>query len=212
LFQDYLITNASNNNAHISITGHSLGGNAVTVFAPYMQWYINNNANSNLNGKDAIYTNMQAFTFAAPAAGNTDFSSYYDTLYTTSNQWYRFCNTNDIAPSFPQGLKETVAKMYSNGPNASQISTTILGKTVTLSEFFDSTQIAIDADMLLHGNGFYTQTNVATGTDTFTNPLTQAYMANTLEDFLKQAGSQHDHNVYLGYFTGILNKEQASSS
>lgn len=200
LLPDYIIANASNNNASIIITGHSLGGDASSTFGPYMQWYINNNANSNQNGNDAIYTNMQVYTFAAPAAGNLDFAMYYDTLYTSSNQWYRVYNTNDIIPNCPATIKENVSQMYNGGPDATQIGVTIDNKFITLSEFFITTQVAIDANMLLHGHSLYTQTNEASGQISFPNPIDSSYTTNDITDWLHQAGAQHSRTVYLNYF------------
>lgn len=193
---DFLVTNAVNNDAWITVTGHSLGGNLASVFGPWMQWYINNNSSSNYNGKNAVYNQMGVYTYAAPTAGNPDFALYFDALFPNINSG-RFYNTNDVIPHFAADIS-TVETMFTNGPEATQISYTYDGITVTLSNFFFTTRLALYADMLKYG--FYTQTNGTTGTFAFTLPINQDYLANTLEDWLEQAGSQHSGVAYLNHF------------
>ncbi|HYG16581.1 MAG TPA: hypothetical protein VEC12_12570 [Bacteroidia bacterium] len=193
---DFLVTNAANNNAWITVTGHSLGGNLATVFGPWLQWYINNNSSSNYNGKNTVYSNMGVYTYAAPTAGNPDFAEYYDDLFPGTNS-ARFYNTNDIIPQFAANIS-TVENMFTNGPQAAQISYTYDGITVTLSNFFFGVRMSLYADMWKYG--FYTQTNQTAGTFSFTLPIDQTYLANTLEDWLEQAASQHSGVAYLNHF------------
>ncbi len=194
---DFLVANVANNNMAITITGHSLGGNLASVFAPWMQWYLNNYDGSNYYGNNTPYPYMQVFTFAAPAAGNVDFADYYNALFAENS--FRFYNTNDIIPMCPSDIG-SVADMYSGGPDANDIGVTIDGHQITLHDFFDGARDAVVLDMLKNGYVAYMQTNDFAGNFSFTLPIDPSYTANTIEDWMKQAGNQHAGVNYLAYF------------
>ncbi|MGV3596378.1 MAG: lipase family protein [Bacteroidota bacterium] len=189
---DYLVETVFKNNANLIITGHSLGGNLSSVFAPWMQWYWNNQ-----QGADAVYANMQVHTFAAPAAGSVEFADYYNNLF--GGNAFRFYNTNDIVPTFPADIG-TTADMFAGGPDANQISVTIDNHQITLHDFFEGVRVAVDLDMFKNGYIAYQQPNETEGAFPFTLPIDQSYVANTIDDWMEQAGNQHSGVNYLAYF------------
>lgn len=194
---NFLMGMISSYDLQVTITGHSLGGNLASVFAPWMQWYLNNDPSSKYYGSNTPYPNMQVFTFAAPAAGNVDFADYYNTLFAGNS--FRFYNTNDIIPMCPASIGD-VANMYSGGPDANNIGVTIDGHQITLHDFFDGVRDAVVLDMFKNGYVAYMQTNGNGGSVSFTLPIDPSYTANTLEDWMKQAGNQHAGVNYLAYF------------
>ncbi len=194
---NFLLGIISDYNQPVTITGHSLGGNLASVFAPWMQWYLNNDPSSKFYGSNTPYPYMQVFTFAAPAAGNVDFADYYNTLFAGNS--FRFYNTNDIIPMCPASIG-SVANMYGGGPDANDISVTIDGHQITLHDFFDGVRDAVDLDMFKNGYFGYMQTNGNEGSFSFTLPIDPSYTANSIDDWMKQAGNQHAGVNYLAYF------------
>lgn len=78
--------------ADIFITGHSLGGCLASVLAPWLA------SSTGLGSAD----NLKVYTFAAPAAGNDAFASYYNNLFTNSSgvsTAYRVYNSLDVVPN-----------------------------------------------------------------------------------------------------------------
>lgn len=197
---NFLMGMISSYDLQVTITGHSLGGNLASVFAPWMQWYLNNEPSSKYYGSNTPYPNMQVFTFAAPAAGNGDFADYYNTLFAGNS--FRFYNTNDVIPMCPASLG-SVANMYSGGPDANNIGFTLDGLQITLHDFFDGVRDAIDLDMLKNGYFGYMQTNANEGSFSFTVPIDSSYTSNTLGDWLEQIGNQHSSLNYVAYFLAL---------
>jgi triacylglycerol lipase len=199
---DYLVANAVNTFSPITITGHSLGGNLASVFVPWLQWYINNNVNSYYYGKDVVYTSMQVFTFAAPAAGNFDFVAYYNDILFPEGYSFRFYNTNDVVPTLPANIGVT-ADMFNGGPDPKSIYVTVDGVVLSLHDFWEGVRVDVDAHVLASGYKTYMQTNPFAGNMPFTLPINQSYLANTIEDWLLQAAAQHYSGNYLAYFLAL---------
>ena len=74
----------ANANVTTLVTGHSLGGCLATVVAPWISSLLPNHKGT-----------IQPITFAAPTAGNSDFASYYNTLFPQAR---RFQNSLDVIP------------------------------------------------------------------------------------------------------------------
>lgn len=176
----YLSSNVISNNSPLMITGHSLGGNMANLFASYLV--------STLPGTVYSVGNLSLYTFAAPAAGNSDFATDLDSKLPTA--WH-YHNANDIVPACPvYDLVALVSLLYDPSPAASQITVTFKGVTVSLREGFL---------MLAGGFYFYGYTQQSNNYRIFPNPLNPSYQQNTAEDFFQQAGSQHGLVNYAAY-------------
>jgi hypothetical protein len=175
----YLQANAVHNNKTVIIAGHSLGGNMANVYASYF-------ASSN-----AGYNNLYLYTYAAPAAGNSDFSQDLDSKIT--NAWH-YENLDDIVPKFPVTTSIILGAvfLYSPAPYSGDITTTYKGHTVSLR----------DGILLLAGAlSLYGYTRQDLNYQTFPNALDSSYTANTMDDWFEQAGAQHalpNYAKYLG--------------
>lgn len=176
----YLLNNVYNADSLLMITGHSLGGNLANVYASYFA--------SKIANATYAQNNLSLYTFAAPAAGNSDYATDLDTKL--PNAWH-YHNDLDIVPSYPVfSLIGLVSLLYIPSPAASQISVTIEGVTVSLREAF-----LVQAGAFLY-IGYTQQTN---NYIIFSNPLDPSFEQNTMEDFFQQAGAQHAILNYIKY-------------
>lgn len=182
---EYLIRNVYNAGIPLLITGHSLGGNMANVYASY---FVSQIANSTY-----AQNQLSLYTFAAPAAGNSDYATDLDAKL--PNAWH-YHNDLDIVPAYPVfSLVALVGFLYIPSPAASQITTVIEGVTVSLKEAF-----LTQAGAFLY-MGYTQQTN---NYIIFSHPLDPTYEQNTVEDFFYQAGSQHALLNYMAYL-GVNN-------
>jgi Lipase (class 3) len=97
---------AAGDQVEIFVTGHSLGGCLASVLAPSLAQQLGN-AN-----------NFKVYTFAAPSAGNQDFASYYNRLFTdeaASSTAFRVFNDQDIVPESWATLLD-IARKYMPAP------------------------------------------------------------------------------------------------
>jgi hypothetical protein len=90
----------ANANVKIVVTGHSLGGCLATVVAMWIRAQL-------LPNYPGV---VQPITFAAPTAGNSNFATYYDQLF---SQARRFQNTLDIIPLACYDL-DKINSIYAN--------------------------------------------------------------------------------------------------
>ncbi|WP_276481058.1 lipase family protein [Paraflavitalea pollutisoli] len=181
----YLINNVFNADIPLLITGHSLGGNMANVYASYFV--------SQIANPTYAQNNLSLYTFAAPAAGNSDYATDLDAKL--PNAWH-YHNDNDIVPAYPVfSLVGLVSLLYIPTPAASQITTVIEGVTVSLREAF-----LTQAGAFLYIG--YTQQ--ANNYIIFSNPLDPTYNQNTVEDFFQQAAAQHSLLNYVKYL-GVNN-------
>jgi Lipase (class 3) len=95
--------------ARVFVTGHSLGGCLASVLAPALAYQLGN------------ADNITVYTFAAPSAGNQDFVSYFDRLFSTATgapTAYRVYNNLDIVPASWASLPR-IARLYRPAPRCS---------------------------------------------------------------------------------------------
>jgi hypothetical protein len=132
-------------------------------------------------------------TFGAPAAGNKTFADDFDHKFPKS---LRYENIHDPAPKYPcRGKISGLAKTFSKGPNASEITVGYKNLTVPLSNVFmtlDAALILID----LKNGGSYTQP----AGKFITIPISDQYKNNSIENWLGEAAYQHFIAQYAGHF------------
>ncbi|GAA3954939.1 hypothetical protein GO495_28420 [Chitinophaga oryziterrae] len=193
LIFDYLKNNAVIPGKQIIITGHSLGGNIANVYASY---FVTSIAQENYTSD-----NISLFTFAAPAAGNSDFATDLDNKISTA--WH-YENANDIVPKFPASFSVLLtAFLFDPAPSASEITVNYQGYTISLREAF----------ILLSGVFyFYGYQQPSLNYTVFPNALDENYQSNTLEDWFDQAGAQHALSNYAGYLGVTLGSQLAKQS
>lgn len=188
LIYDYLKNNAVIPGKQVIITGHSLGGNIANVYASYFVTAL---------ARDGLtFSNNFLFTFAAPAAGNSDFATDLDNKI--SNAWH-YENSNDIVPKFPVSVAILeLTLLYFPAPSAGKITFTYKGHVISLREAF----------MLLAGVFYpYHYQQQATNYKVFFNALDTKYENDTIEDWFYQAGSQHAMSNYANYLGVSLTNE-----
>lgn len=189
---DFLMGHAVENNIPILVTGHSLGAGLSTVFAPWLYYQI--------KSAQKQVPDMAVMTFAAPAVGNQAFAAAYDATF--PNSW-RYYNSQDIVPMASASIAD-MGNLYSPAPEASSISTTYDGYTVTLQEGI----IALDAVVIsseVYNNSVYAQTNGASGSVELNQAgkLFKVTATDPLEQWFEQAGAQHSlSNAYLPFLGG----------
>ena len=185
----YLQKNAVDNNKSVIIAGHSLGGNIANVYASYF-------ASSNTS-----FSNLYLYTYAAPAAGDSDFATDLDNKIV--NAWH-YENLMDIVPKFPvtDSIILGAVFLYSPAPYSGDITTTYKGHTVSLR----------DGILLLAGAlSLYGYTRQDRNYQTFTNPLDTSYESNTMDDWFDQAGAQHALPNYANYLGITLQPVNSNS-
>jgi hypothetical protein len=187
---EYLLANAFGQDQSIGVVGHSLGGCLATVYAPWLLYQIG-------MANKPIPLLFPVFTFAAPPAGNTPFAQAFDATFPSS---WRYFNLLDIVPmaSVPLSIIG-MGDLYTPAPQASQISVTYDGETVTLAEAFDAIAVAVWSSEILNGGSFYSQTNLTHGSEPLntTNMLCSTTNTDPLVQWFEEAGCQHGHNTYL---------------
>jgi hypothetical protein len=112
----------SGDQAEIFVTGHSLGGCLASVLAPSLAQQLGS-AN-----------NFKVYTFAAPSAGNQDFASYYDRLFTNAaaaSTAYRVFNDLDIVPESWATLP-AIARKYTPAPPCPDALKPVIERAVTV--------------------------------------------------------------------------------
>jgi triacylglycerol lipase len=147
----------------IYVTGHSLGGCLTTVIALWLKYQF---ASSSVPQTDIL-----AYTFAAPSAGNQQFADWY-----TNNSGvisYRYFNTIDLIPM-----------AWTNVPGIKDLFPPSPTCPIEM-------KLAVDAaiDLLRLDGVSYVQPN-GQGT-----PLTATSQQNL--DWFAEVGTQHGHNNYL---------------
>lgn len=177
----FLQANAVAGNLPITVTGHSLGGNLATVLAP---WLVDQ-----IQKAGGTPPPMSIYTFAAPAAGNQSYANDYDIQFQGVS--WRYVMEDDIVPTFPlPSLMRRMSSWYSPAPEASQISVTYDGYTVTLQEAIASIAGAIEVSELGYGS-HYTQTNQSQGTVSVATTYCNKWQDNTIEDWFDTVGCHH---------------------
>ncbi len=186
----FLLKNAIPASKFLCVTGHSLGGNLATVFAPWLLYQIQQAGKS----APAIFS---VLTFASPTSWNGAFAEQFDNAFT--NSW-RYYNVIDIVP-FSACNVVGLGNLYPPpAPAATSISATYDGITITLSEVFDAIALIIAGSEIVN-KSVYAQVNskrgsIALNTNQQIYPVTAT---DPLVQWFEQAGQQHDHNHYLDW-------------
>ncbi|MBV8255271.1 MAG: hypothetical protein JO154_21910 [Chitinophaga sp.] len=177
---DFLITHTAKQGKELIITGHSLGGNMANVYASYYA--------ETLKRKGLPLNNISLFTFAAPAPGNSDFAKDLDAKLPTA---YHYQNLNDVVPYFPvaEGLAAT-GNLYNPHPAASAIKVTFNHKQITLQSAFQ-----LLGELFLLAGYQQPKKNYIT----FTAKLFPELEKDNIQDWLGQAGFQHQLFNYANY-------------
>lgn len=184
----FLMDNAVDKGKFLCVTGHSLGANLSTVFAPWLLFQIKQ-ANKPVPGIFSV------LTFAAPTAGNKSFAEQFDASFT--NSW-RFYNVIDIVPYSATNILGLANLFPSPAPDANSVYTIYDGHKITLAEAFIALQGVIDVSEMFH-DSWYSHTNINRGSEALnTNkeifPVTAT---DPLVAWFEQAGQQHSHVHYL---------------
>lgn len=165
----YLMQAAMNSQTDINIyvTGHSLGGCLATVIAAWLSYQAAGWQHL------SVKVNVLAYTFAAPSAGNSNFASYYNTLYTTESgsNAFRIYNELDLVPNLWQTI-DVIKSYYQPEPKCPEWA-----------------KLIIDAGDKFLPSRDYTQPEVS-------EPL-PGTVDSSFSGFAGQAGHQHDKNNYL---------------
>lgn len=163
----------------LHITGHSLGGNLATVYASWL--YTDQKKKGLQPGR------INVITFAAPAAGNTQFAGDFNKKFPQAK---RYENTNDIVPKFPVAEQVgDLGKLYHPLPDAEKIEVGYKILTIRLSSFFVTMELALDAIEIANGNSEYMQP--CGNGNLITVPLSGANKSNNITGWFAEAGYQH---------------------
>jgi hypothetical protein len=163
----------------IFVTGHSLGACLATVMGPWLATIFN-------------VSRLKVYTFAAPSAGNGDFASYYNALFTDPNTnkstAYRLYNSLDAipnawaslgtigtyyqpAPLCPEYIQEIIAEAEKDvGNEYVQVGTSAAGSAISLPGSVLPWPIWLDLD--------------PTGTAPFAYEMSLQHMTSTYQNLL----------------------------
>jgi hypothetical protein len=187
---DYLLANAVGKNQSITVTGHSLGGNLATVFAPWLLYQIRR------RGLPAPPL-FPVFTFAAPPAGNDAFARAYDASFPAS---WRYYNLLDIVPKASVLVSMlNMCDLYTPAPVARGIE---IYDGYTLCNAIEAVAASI-ALSEAYNRSFYSQTNLRRGAVPLSTKVDHCMTALSdlseppLVQWFERAGCEHGHNTYL---------------
>jgi hypothetical protein len=168
----------------VIFTGHSLGGNLATVFASYFSFKQKEAGKPN--------NNINVITFAAPAAGNTDFANSFNKQFPQS---VRIEGKGDIVPKFPCTDKvAALGALYSASLSANKIMVGYKNMTVPLSTVFKTISTAMSLLELKNGLSSFAQTN---GEGKIIDiPLSGKNNSNDIAQWFAEAGYQHSVEQY----------------
>jgi hypothetical protein len=166
----------SGSEAEIFVTGHSLGGCLASVLAPSLAQQLGS------------AKNFKVYTFAAPSAGNQDFASYYNRLFTdaaATSTAYRVFNDLDIVPESWASLP-AIARKYTPSPPCPAALIPIIDRAVTaVGTIYEQVGGVVDGSaVLLHGQ-------VEAGTAPALSPDPAAAL------FFQEVDQQHATETYM---------------
>jgi triacylglycerol lipase len=185
---EFLLQNAIPSGKFLCVTGHSLGGNLATVFAPWLLYQIQ----QDFQTVPAVFS---VLTFAAPTSWNEAFSDMFNASFT--NSW-RYFNSIDIVP-FSGCNIEGLGLLYSNN-EANTIYHDYLGEKISLADFFDTLAALVLASEIKNSS-FYFPVNQYRGTIQINikKELFKVKATTPVEKWFEQAAAQHNHNHYLKF-------------
>jgi hypothetical protein len=175
----------------IYVTGHSLGGAVTSVLSLYLakvvQW--------------STQPIFQVYTFAAPAAGLTDFATLctqtFPNVQSGKNSGWRVYNVWDVVPQvWTESTMSAMKSWYSWGPEATAevkygIDQAIKRITTTSGSYIPYTQ-----PYLTNTTNTIALNQIQKGS-TYPPQYDPNYLQSTTADFVGQLGFQHANNTYL---------------
>lgn len=185
---DFLMTHAVDRGKLLCVTGHSLGANLATVYAPWLLYQIK-------QANKPVPPLFSVLTFAAPTAGNQAFAKQFDAAFT--NSW-RFHNVIDIVPHSADNIVGLANLFPSPAPSAQNIYTIFDKRKVTLAEACIGIAALITVSESYYGST-YSHTNIHRGSEPLNENREIFSVSNTdpLIAWFEQAGQQHSHSHYL---------------
>lgn len=186
----FLMEHAVKKRKFLCVTGHSLGANLSTVFAPWLLYQIQ-------QAGQPVPGIFSVLTFAAPSAGNKAFAEQFDASFT--NSW-RFYNVIDIVPFSANNISGLGNLFPSPAPSAQSIYATYKGSKITLAEAFTAISLAIDLSEVYYGS-YYSHTNANRGSEPLNanKKIFPVSSTDPLAAWFEQAGQQHSHVNYLNW-------------
>lgn len=182
--KDYVLNNTIKNNRLLCVTGHSLGANLATVFAPWLLYQIN-------LSKLPVPALFSVLTFAAPTSWNKDFADQFDSSFT--NTW-RYYNELDIVPFCANKVAGLGNLFPPPGVNAKNVDT---GSKTLADDFNSIAQLITDSEILW--NSYYSNVNTKRGSVPLNtgHKIFSVSSSDPLIAWFEQAGNQHESNHYL---------------
>lgn len=182
----YLMENAIPNGSLLCVTGHSLGANLATVYAPWLKYQIESKGGT-------IPPLFSVLTFAAPTSWNKAFADQFDAAFT--NSW-RYYNVIDMVPYSACDIAGLGNLYPSPAPQAENVK--FLAGFLNLKEAFDYYASLVEKSETNH-NSYYHHVNESRGAV----PLNKEQKIfdvggdSDLDKWFLQVGAQHSHDHYL---------------
>jgi hypothetical protein len=178
------LSESTNDEKPLVLTGHSLGGNLAIVYASYL-W-------SKFNETGKPRKNINVITFAAPAAGNKTFAADFDQKFPAA---IRVENSNDIVAKFPCTDKlKNLGALFTNGPSAKSIDIGYKNINTKLSAAF--ALISSGLDLLEYTTSFSGYSHTCGSGKQISINLSGKNKGNTAADWFAEAGYQHSMERY----------------
>jgi triacylglycerol lipase len=193
---DFILKHCVKNDKPLCVTGHSLGGNLATVFAPWLLYQIQT---VSLKKKPSIFS---VLTFASPTSWNQAFANQFNTAFTHS---WRYYNSIDIVPFFAINVAGIGSLFPEPATHATTIDFTYLGEKTTLATAFKKINKLVKKSESKYNSTYFTVNQPQGSIALNILPTQQIYPVTATEplaQWFEQAGQQHAHDHYLEFLGG----------
>ncbi len=188
---DFLKLHAFPSNKFLAVTGHSLGANLATVFAPWLRYQM-------LEEGFSMPGIFSVLTFAAPTSWNKAFADQFDQNFT--NSW-RYFNVIDVVPYSATNIAGLAKLFPGKGMPAEKVEVIdVLGYKVTLAQAFEDIAKKLKEKENSY-NSYYTLVNQGRGSVPL-NMKEHIFPVSSTDPehmWFDQIGEQHAHNHYLSW-------------